>query len=135
MSCKGLHCDGCGGAGGAITAIAVVGFLGVFIYHARRGVETGLEIGVCVLAGLVVLAVGVLIAYWRLRRSARFRAGSALVAHSPGYLDARQAEAISAPARRPALDAAGQHVHLHFDGMNPAEVAAIIARMNNRERG
>ena len=129
MSCKGLHCAGCDSPGGAITAIAVLGILGVFIYHVRRGVETGLEIGVYVLAGLLVLAVAGLITYWRLRRSRRFRASTALVTRSPAYLSARQADPIPAPAAHPQLDAADQHVHLHFDGMDPAEVAAIIARM------
>jgi hypothetical protein len=133
MSCKGLHCEGCGGAGGVFTAIAVLGILGAFIYHVRRGVETGLEIGVYILAGLLVIAVAGLITYWRLRRSRRVRTGTALVTRSPAYLSARQAEAIPQPTARPQLDAADQHVHLHFDGMNPAEVAAILARMNNHQ--
>lgn len=125
--------DSGGGAGGVITAIAVLGIIGLFFYHVRRGVETGVEIGVYILAGLLVLAIAGLVTYWRLRRSRRFRASTALVTRSQGYLDARQAEAIPQPAARPQLDAADQHVHLHFDGMNPAEVAAIITRMNNRE--
>jgi len=131
MSCKGLHCAGCDSPGGAITAVAVLGILGLFVYHVRRGVETGLQVGVYVLAGLLVLAAAGLVTYLRLRRhSARFRTGSALVMRSPAYLSARQAEAIPAPGPPPALDAADQHVHLHFDGMPPAEVAAIIARMS-----
>lgn len=122
-ACGGLHCAGCAsGAGVPVAAFAAV--FGVAWVAEHLAEVLAVSAGCGVVAVVFVVAV----MRWTDRREARFAAILAACREHQALPPPARPQ-VSAPAARPQLEAGGNHLHLHFDGADPAEVAAIIARM------
>ncbi len=116
MSCSGLHCAGCGG--GSAAPVVILAALEGFEWLAAHVVEVLVTSTTC-----GVLAVAAVVALMRSadRRDARRTA-----------LWAVRAEAVTPPRAAAAVTSTGhpalgfRDLHIHLDGLAPAEQAAII---------
>ena len=115
------------GGGGSGTLIAVVA--GAILVAALAGPVVAAVVSLVkallmTLAVVVVIATGLLVLAWRLRRT------QPVFHHRPQVLTTRREDVL--PARQSGRPAIENHHHYHFHGVSADDVAAAIAR--NQER-
>lgn len=118
--------DGIGTVALVVLAAIVVAAVAGPVVHAAAELVRLVVIAAAIIAGLALAAAVALVA-WRLRRR---RLSSPLVVHQAPPVTYRSAESLPAPQSSPAAIPAPQRqaeVHLHFHGVDAAEVAAILA--------
>ena len=120
-SCPGLHCPGCGDGG--LPVALVLGGAGViaavvFVMENLAIIAAGLGLtGAVVLGSVLALRRFAVLDWNTVRRPALPRTVTA--------------EAI--PARhREAIARGSQHLHFHFDGMSPEDIAVIVGQAQAR---
>jgi hypothetical protein len=144
------HHHGPTGPGIGTAILAVFGLaLALGIAHAVAAILPALLIGLAAVAGLILAALSVCaVLAWRHRRAAWHQPTPGHVLPPPGHVPLagdrevmrlRQAinEVHAQLAATRALDPGhrpGAHQHLHFHGLDPAQVAAILAACR-REAG
>jgi hypothetical protein len=146
MKCNGIHCPGCGDgsgdSGGSLVGFIVLLFAVALIWRVvtaamNKASEVGkaisadvatvlhvvllvaLGLGATAAAGIVGLVV------WQLRK-----------AQVIGQASPVRSRAVQPVARRSIESADSPHAieqHLHFHGISPAEVAAIIKQQNKED--
>jgi membrane protein implicated in regulation of membrane protease activity len=107
-----------GGSSGAGAALLIIGAVILLGSGAAAAIAAAVVVAIIVLAVVVVLSAAGLIAYliWRARRD--------VAPSRRGIVPAPVVHQLAAP-ERPAIP---QHLHLHFDGADPAAVAEILRR-------
>ena len=115
MSCPGLHCPGCGDGGLPVALIAGAAGIGLVVWF--------------VIANLVFIAIGLAAAAVITTGSVmflrRFAVADWNTARRPALPRTATAEAITMPSREAI---APVHQHLHFHGVSPEDIAAIIGQ-------
>lgn len=123
----GAHTHGSGGVGGLLAAALLVvaaGFAGWMVLRALASLT------VAIVGGEVMVVVAVVsLTVLRLRAdTAPSRAAVCSDNDSDRMrVNSGRHEPVAAPPRRVALPPAERHEHIHFHGMSPQDVAAIVA--------
>ena len=125
MSCPGLHCAGCAG-GAAVPVVPLIAAFGL-AWVAEHIVEVAIVSAAC---GALAVAAVIALMRWADRRDIRRAAAwRALSAREVPAVDRSHIVTSVPSAERPALGF--RDLHIHIDGVPPAEQAAVIRQALN----
>jgi hypothetical protein len=139
MKCNGIHCPGCGNNSGSPVGFIILLFAVALIWRVvTAAMHKASEVGKAVSADvgtvlhivlLVALGLGATAAagtvglvVWQLRKAQIIGQAAPVRSRAVRPVARRSIESIESPR---AIEQ-----HLHFHGVSPAEVAAIIRRQN-----